>query len=92
MQLRWYQYFVVLAASPEVCTAAHHTEAHIHVDAQVCVASKTIEGSLVCAEDRLILPWSQRNKKFICKLLRRLIYYDAVVSLIVCGAGSKTDK
>ena len=44
MQLRWYQYFVVLAASPEVCTAAHHTEAYIHFDAQVCVASKNYRG------------------------------------------------
>ena len=44
MQLRWYQYFVVLAASPEVCTDAHHTEAYIHFDAQVCVASKNNRG------------------------------------------------
>ena len=52
MQFRWYEYFVVLA--PEVCTVAHHTDEHIHFDAQVRVAVKKIKGSLVCTEVRLI--------------------------------------
>ena len=75
MQFRWYEYFVVLA--PEVCTVAHHTDEHIHFDAQVRVAGKKIKDSLVCTEVRLIYKvWSQRSDKSICNLLRRLTYND----------------
>ena len=42
MQFRWYQYFVVLVASPKVCTTAHHTDAHIHFHAQVRAAGRNI--------------------------------------------------
>ena len=42
MQFRWSQYFVVLAASPKVCTTAHHTDAHIHFHAQVRAAGRNI--------------------------------------------------
>ena len=42
MQFRWSQYFVVLTASPKVCTTAHHTDAHIHFHAQVRAAGRNI--------------------------------------------------